>query len=932
LTSPFIDLTALSTPYLEFYYHMFGIAIGDLFIDVWNGSTWNTIDSLKGQQQTAQTDAWMKRSLDISVFSDTIQIRFRAVSAGVSEGDISLDDIVVIEVVTCPGPSMLLATNITGSEADLGWTENGSATLWDIEIGATGFVPTGTPTNSGTGNPFTATGLTGNTTYDFYVRSDCGGGDLSAFMGPFTFTTLLNPGSCGMYTMDLIDTFGDGWNGGTVDIYINGILYTGGVTILGGFGPVTTQIPVDTGDTISFDYIPLGYPEENEIYVYNEIGNLIASEGLGATIPNDIGDYTVPTGLIGCPSCPGPSVLTSSNITKTTADLSWTENGSAALWDIEWGITGFTPGTGTVVSGVTNPYTLTGLSNSTNYDYYVNSDCGGGDLSVVVGPAIFTTTCDTITAPWVDNVEAHITPAIVTSSQCWSATASNVLAWQITGTGTTPSPGTGPLVAYSGNNFFFTEASTSVVGDTAMLTSPAIDITGLTTPYLEFYYHMFGVLMGDLFIEVWNGGSWTTIDSIKGQQQTVPSDGWIKKSIDISAFSGTVNIRFTGIGNGDFEGDISLDNISVIEAPTCPDPSMLNTSNITGFAADLGWVENGSATNWEIEWGVGSFVQGSGTSVITASNPYNLAGLTPGTLYNFYVRAICTPGDTSSWTGSVGFTTLIPCPEPSGLNMSNITASTADADWLENGTATLWDIEWGLSGFIPTGIPTIAGTTNKPYGFTGLTSNTSYDVYLRSDCGGVNGVSTWIGPSTFTTLCGTTVTPWLDDVESHAAPAIVFMSQCWIGIANGVLTWQTSGSGTTTSPGTGPLVANSGNNFFFTEASGSVVGDTAILISPIIDISGLTIPYLEFYYHMFGNVMGDLFIEVWNGSSWITVDSIKGQQQTAQTDAWIKKSIDLSSFSGLINISFTAVGNGAFEGDISVDDIEIIDFILIPVE
>ncbi|WP_299117262.1 GEVED domain-containing protein [uncultured Winogradskyella sp.] len=52
----------------------------------------------------------------------------------------------------------------------------------------------------------TATGLTADTLYDLYVQSDCGGGDLSAWAGPFTF----NAGHCipsGTSTSTFIDNF-----------------------------------------------------------------------------------------------------------------------------------------------------------------------------------------------------------------------------------------------------------------------------------------------------------------------------------------------------------------------------------------------------------------------------------------------------------------------------------------------------------------------------------------------------------------------------------------------------------------------------------------------------------------------------------------------------------------------------------------------------
>lgn len=91
----------------------------------------------------------------------------------------------------CPTPLTLTATGITSSQANLGWTSAG--TLFDVELGTSGFTPTGTPTTSGVANPFTQTGLSPLTTYTYYVRRDCGAGVYSTWNGPFSFTTLATP-------------------------------------------------------------------------------------------------------------------------------------------------------------------------------------------------------------------------------------------------------------------------------------------------------------------------------------------------------------------------------------------------------------------------------------------------------------------------------------------------------------------------------------------------------------------------------------------------------------------------------------------------------------------------------------------------------------------------------------------------------------------
>lgn len=60
--------------------------------------------------------------------------------------------------------------------------------------------------------------------------------------------------------------------------------------------------------------------------------------------------------------------------------------------DLEYGAYGYTQGTGgTSVINVTSPYSLTGLSPSSTYDFYVRKNCGGGTYSTWAGPYPFYT-------------------------------------------------------------------------------------------------------------------------------------------------------------------------------------------------------------------------------------------------------------------------------------------------------------------------------------------------------------------------------------------------------------------------------------------------------------------------------------------------------------------------------------------------------------
>ncbi|MCK9451323.1 MAG: hypothetical protein M0Q90_06490, partial [Bacteroidales bacterium] len=108
-------------------------------------------------------------------------------------------------------------------------------------------------------------------------------------------------------------------------------------------------------------------------------------------------------------SCPAPTLLSNSSVTPNSAELSWTESGSATTWNLEWKAgADFTPGNsesdGQITVNTNTEHSLTGLSVNTTYYWYVQSDCGG-DKSDWVGPDSFTTTQLVATLPFTEDFE-----------------------------------------------------------------------------------------------------------------------------------------------------------------------------------------------------------------------------------------------------------------------------------------------------------------------------------------------------------------------------------------------------------------------------------------------------------------------------------------------------------------------------------------------
>jgi len=728
LVTPYIDVSGLTTPALEFYFFSNNTDNpGDdntLTVDFWDGAAWNNLLTYAGDDPH-----WQLGFYDLSGYNITGNIKVRFIVTGTANttyyNDILVDDVSVDEMPSCPPPTFLNETNITVTSADLGWTENGTSTTWNIEYGPAGFTQgNGTTITGVTTNPYTLSGLTASTAYDWYVQADCGGGSQSTWTGPHTFTT--TPAAD---PVPLDEDFENGFtyfvndDGNNTDwtletsIYHcgsqsahnpygpsnNNILYETGELDLsdvstpylffwqiakteGGYDFCTVEVSTDGGNTYSYlpDSLYLGDPAQYHYWGEYFDENSYTDWGIGNETPDntwwkketfDLTPYKLPhvrfrfrlqsdastqkAGWylddirIGEPACPAPSGQTVSNTTTTSADLGWTENGSATTWNIEYGPACFTPGTGTMITGVTsNPYTLTGLSPAKTYDWYVQADCGC-DQSFWTGPNTFSTNVTAVTSyPWTEDFEKCGNIPVGWSQEYVSGNVD----WTFqSGSG---APNGTPWGAHSGsyNALFFSD---NYNGDETKLVTLPLDLTGLTHPVLSFW-HAQADWDGDqdelrVYYKTSAGGSWTLIPG-QVYQHSIPD--WTQETeIYLPEPSADYYIAFEGLSGYGF--GVCLDDVTVEEGPACPAPSDLTATNITQTSADLGWMENGSSSTWNIEYGPRGFTQGNGTQITgVTTNPYTLTGLTASTTYDWYVQADCGGGSSSTWRGPATFTTV----------------------------------------------------------------------------------------------------------------------------------------------------------------------------------------------------------------------------------------------------------------------------------
>lgn len=115
----------------------------------------------------------------------------------------------------------------------------------------------------------------------------------------------------------------------------------------------------------------------------DEANDEVFNENIGSRREIILADFTMSP-------CTFPSAITLDNIAFSEATLSWVSTNTN--FNIEYGLTGFTLGNGNLIANnASNSITLVDLEAKTNYDFYIQSDCGNGLLSAWVGPFTFIT-------------------------------------------------------------------------------------------------------------------------------------------------------------------------------------------------------------------------------------------------------------------------------------------------------------------------------------------------------------------------------------------------------------------------------------------------------------------------------------------------------------------------------------------------------------
>ena len=662
--------------------------------------------------------------------SSTCVVRIEMQADFGSASDVGIDN-VNVSIPACSTPTGVTVTQLTATTASVSWTGASSAV---VEWGTSGCAA-GTGAAAGAcGNvlpagssPQTITGLISGTTYSVYVRQDCSGsgngysGNASAsYLNPPVCPANLGAGTVTIsslpYSATGLTTCGNGNNikstnvanvCGAVDYYgaeDKTFIFT--PTVSGTYTILATTATDDDAGIMLYAGCP---------FTGTCVANAQATSGLTRTLtptlsagttyylvvdnwpsPACISNFSL--SITPPPSCGAPTGLGVTDITGTTADLSWVAPGTGTPASYDWEIrttgAGGSGASGLTASGNTTAPTVTvndagTLLAATAYNLYVRTNCTGGDgSSTWAGPFAFSTTLD-----------------------CASAT---VL--------TCGTPVTTGNLAVTGGAF-----------------NPPSTSCGFNTPGKEMLYTFTSGAAGIYTINITgvNGGSGYIDYFFKAASGGCGSTGWTCIG-DKNAVSNTLTMNLAAATTYflllDAESAASTANHTFqIDCPVaCPAPTGVTAGTVTQNSAAISWTCTGCTGTFELDYGPTGHAAGTGTIITGVTSPYTLnPPLTPSTGYTVYVRQDCSGAGngSSAWSAAANFTTTAPPPAnddcSNAIALPVATTCTPVAGTTLNATQSIPAIS--CAGF--------TGTANDDVWYKFIANNTTADITVVGGTG-----------------------------------------------------------------------------------------------------------------------------------------------------------------------------------------------------
>lgn len=276
-------------------------------------------------------------------------------------------------LVSCPAVYSLNVVDslITSDGATIAWHAVGQETEWIVVVDSS-------DAELVTDSVYVISGLDPMTGHTVYVRAYCGEGDTSA-VSSVNFATSCEDAVCNM-TVEMTDSYGDGWNNGAVNFYQAGVQVGTAALTSGNNG--TASIEVCSSAAVELRVTSGNYPNEMSFIVRDGGGNAVFTASQGSISSSSNGSVLA-TVATPCPACVPPTNIYVGDITADEATLFWSAQEGQTNWIVRIDSTYY---------NVTDTsYTFTTLNARTVYTVSVATDCSGDTSSFV--NVTFTTDC-----------------------------------------------------------------------------------------------------------------------------------------------------------------------------------------------------------------------------------------------------------------------------------------------------------------------------------------------------------------------------------------------------------------------------------------------------------------------------------------------------------------------------------------------------------
>ncbi|MCR4966084.1 MAG: fibronectin type III domain-containing protein [Bacteroidales bacterium] len=700
------DLSSLQLS-LAFKAAMTGVHHLDVGImtDANDTSTFELIETIE-----PRTDVWNGFTVPLTSYTGTgkfIAFRIQGVTT------CYVDHVTVDYAPGCVMPHNLVVDSATTTTADVSWTPGHSETEWIVSVGPVGYFPNTSGVTMTVSTPYcTLTGLDPATSYDFYVKSLCSATETSDWSNVATFTTECEMIDSLPYT-ETFDDYGTGsgsfptcWDRYTTYItstqypYISTTHYSGVGALY--FYSTSTSYTLATAPNIDPSI------NINDLRVSFRMYKTSAAYEMKVGVMTDITDI---------------STFTEIATISPSATSTWEE------FDID--LSTYT-GAGRMIAFVSQR----GTTNS----FYLD------DVMIQYIP-----TCE---AP--DNV--HLTDlSQTTATIAWEVEDSLGISWDVVygPTGFSPTAGTtinttstsATLTGLTANTTYDVYVKQICGADDESIYSQVLTFSTMcdainTLPYQENFDLAAGSTSGTTnnLPNCWNYYNNCSSTTYQGYPIVYNSSTYSQ--------SGTNSIRFYTYTSSTYGDEVLI--FPEINTTTYPMNTLQLTFDARGYSTS-------SSYHFLLYAGVMSDV--TDISTFVATDTIEVTSTSYSTFTTTFDNYTGTGGIIALWAPhitnvpyNVGYVdniviAEIPCEEPTNIQISDITSSSASVTWTAGGSESAWNVAYRET--TGSSWSTVAATTSSVT-LSNLTPETNYSVRVQSNCGASQ--SEWSDIETFTTL------------------------------------------------------------------------------------------------------------------------------------------------------------------------------------